>query len=172
MINMKIALLSSIIFFIIFSGIVHAHCPLCTAATGAAVAVTRFYGIDDLVIGLFIGGFILSTTFWFDRVLRKRNRGAEYIPLQTIILISLGLVSTFLSFYWASLLDPSAPTLLGINRLILGTIIGTAVSFSAFEFHKFIRRRFGRSFIPFQGIVFTLLSLTLVGLGFYAVGWL
>jgi uncharacterized membrane protein len=169
---MKIALLSFILFFIIFSGIVHAHCPLCTAATGAAVAVTRLYGIDDLAVGLFIGGFILSTTFWFDRVLKKRNKGTEYIPLQIIILIFLGLVSTFLSFYWANLLGPSASTLFGMSKLILGTIIGIAVSFSAFEFHKFIRRKFERSFIPFQGIVLTLLSLTLVGLGFYVVGWL
>jgi magnesium-transporting ATPase (P-type) len=156
----------------LYTSIAHAHCPLCTAATGAAVAVTRFYGVDDLAVGVFIGGFVLSTSFWFDKILRKRNRGNTYIPLQNIIITILGLVFTILSFIWANLTGPLASSLFGINKLILGTVIGTVVSFSAFEFHKFARKRFERNFIPFQGIVLTLLSLVLINLGFYTAGWL
>ena len=71
--------------------------------------VTRYYGIDDLAVGTFIGGFVLSTSFWFDRILKKRNKGSTYIPLQTTILIVLGVVSTVLTFVIANLTGPANP---------------------------------------------------------------
>ena len=149
-----------------------AHCPLCTAATGAAVAATRFYGVDDLAVGVFIGGFILSTSFWFDRILRKRNKNNEYIPLQGIVLTLSGLVLTILTFVWGNLVGSDLPSLFGINKLILGTVVGTVVAFGAFEFHKILRSNLNKNIIPYQGIVFTLFSLILVNIGFYFAGWL
>ena len=148
-----------------------AHCPLCTVATGTAIAVTRYYGIDDLAVGTFIGGFILSTSLWFDRILKKRNKG-EFIQMQGLFLTLLGLFFTILSYLWLNLSGPLASSLFGINKLFLGTIVGTLVTFSAFELHKIIRKNMQKSLIPFQGIVFTLISLVLINAGFYLVGWL
>ena len=169
--SLRITLLSSILFSLVLLTPAFAHCPLCTAATGAAVLVTRSYGIDDLAVGTFMGGFVLSTSLWSDRILKKRNKGSQYIPLQGLILTLFGLLFTLITFYWANLMGPLLPTLYGLNKLFLGTLVGTAVAFSGFELHKLIRNNMQRSIIPFQGIVLTLLSLIVVNIGFYLVNW-
>ena len=92
--------------------------------------------------------------------------------MQGLFLTLLGLFFTILSYLWLNLSGPLASSLFGINKLFLGTIVGTLVTFSAFELHKIIRKNMQKSLIPFQGIVFTLISLVLINAGFYLVGWL
>ena len=170
--NLRITLLSSILFSLVLLTPAFAHCPLCAAATGATVMVTRAYGIDDLAVGTFMGGFVLSTSLWFDRIIKKRNKGSQYIPMQALILTLFGLLFTLFTYYWANLMGPFLPTLFGLNKLFLGTVVGTVVAFSGFELHKLIRRNMQRSLIPFQGIFLTLLSLVIVNIGFYLVNWI
>lgn len=146
-----------------------AHCPLCTAATGAAVAVARYYGVDDLIVGTFIGGFVISTAFWFNRILRKRNKGEDYLPFQSAIIILLSFILTFVSFHTAGIVSFS--TLFGIDRIFAGMSIGSAISLAAFGFNDFIRKSNGnKNYIPFQVIFMTIAFLSLSALGYYIVG--
>ncbi len=146
-----------------------AHCPLCTAATGSAVALTRFYGVDDLVVGTFIGGFVISTAFWLNRILRKRNKGKDYIPFQSAILILLSFVLTFISFQVAGIY--SVKKLLGVDSILMGMFVGSIVTLFAFSFNDFIKRRNGnKNYIPFQVIFITLAFLLLSVFGYYAMG--
>ena len=68
-----ILLFSSLFSTAIFSNAAMAHCPLCTLATGAAVATARWYGVDDLIVSTFIGGTIISTGYE-SRVKQKDGR--------------------------------------------------------------------------------------------------
>lgn len=156
--------------FILFIKPVFAHCPLCTAATGAAVAVTRWYGIDDLAVGSFIGAFVISTGLWFNKILKKRNKGKEYIPFQSVVLVILVLISTIMSFSLTGLTTSSYFIFFGIDKLIMGTLFGSGMTLFAFWFSKFLRKNMGRTILPFQSIVLTLTFLIVMNLGFYFMG--
>lgn len=148
----------------------HAHCPLCTAATGAAVAAARFYGVDDLIVGTFIGGFIISTAFWFNRVLRKKNKGKDYVPFQLEIISLLSFVLTLISFQTAGIV--SIETLFGIDRIFMGMLIGSLITLFTSGLNDLIRKNNGnKNYIPFQVISLTLAFLSLSVLGYYLVGW-
>ena len=54
--------------------------------------------IDDVIVGTFIGGFVVSTAFWLNRIIKKRNKGKDYLPFQSTIIILISFVSTFVSF--------------------------------------------------------------------------
>ena len=52
---------------------VMAHCPLCTAATIVGVGITRSAGLDDSIIGVFVGAMIISSALWVIKILKKKN---------------------------------------------------------------------------------------------------
>lgn len=132
---------------------VYAHCPLCTAATGAAVAVTRLYGIDDMIIGSLIGAFIISTALWFNNILLKRNRGKAYLPMQQHIISLASFLLTVVSFYIGGLFNALASAYLaGVDRLFLGLLFGTFLTLFGFEIHQIIRRKRGKNYLPMQAI--------------------
>lgn len=169
----RIFLPFSFIFSLIFlTNIAFAHCPLCSAATGAAVAVTRFYGVDDLIVGTFIGGFIISTAYWSNRYLMKRNKKKQYVQFQLPIIIIVSLLLTLVTFYFAGLLKNSNPAFLvfGIDKIAVGSFIGSMITIFAFWFNDFLRKMNGKSFIPFQGILLSLTFLSLTSLVYYLVG--
>lgn len=147
-----------------------AHCPLCAAATAGGVAATRILGVDDTVTGIFVGGFVVSTGLWFNNWLKKKKKGGEFLPLQAAIMVLLSVAFTILTFYMAKLIGSPDPAfmLLGIDKLVLGTLAGTAVTLGAFALHKWVKAiNGGKSIMPFQGIVMTLLCLSITGAVFF-----
>ncbi|HIG97715.1 MAG TPA: hypothetical protein HA230_05225 [Candidatus Aenigmarchaeota archaeon] len=132
---------------------VYAHCPLCTAATGAAVAVTRLYGIDDMIIGSLIGAFIISTALWFNNVLLKRNHRKAYLPMQQHIISLASFLLTAVSFYIGGLFNsPVSAYLVGVDKLFLGLLFGTFLTLFGFELHQIIRKKHGKNHLPMQAI--------------------
>src|SRR3989344_4710120 len=104
-----IFLISSLFSISAFSNFVMAHCPLCTAATGAAVLAARWYGIDDLIVSTFIGGLIISTGYWINNWVHKKSKGKGYIKFQLPILVLFSYVSVVATFYFAGFLGNNSP---------------------------------------------------------------
>src|SRR3990172_4136169 len=50
-----------------------AVCPVCTVAVGAGLGISRALGIDDTVTSVWIGGLILSMSFWLIDWLKKKK---------------------------------------------------------------------------------------------------
>ncbi len=152
--------------------LVFAHCPLCSAATGMAVATARIYGVDDAIVGLFAGGFAVSTALWMNNIAMKRNGKKTFIAYQSHIFVLASLVLTLITLYAAGMFDGNF-VIFGMDKLFFGTIAGTALSFISFEIHQWLRFNNGnRNHIPLQGIVLPLVVLIAAGAGLYGLGWL
>src|SRR3989338_6082029 len=61
---------------------VKAHCPLCTAAVGAAAVSAKYYGMDTSIIGVLIGAFGISTGLWVALKMKK-----QYFKFQTSAIV-------------------------------------------------------------------------------------
>lgn len=148
---------------------VFAHCPLCTAATASAVAVTRWYGVDDMIVGTFIGAFVISTAFWTNRVLRKRNKGKDFMPSQLAILTILSLVLTIVTFYFAGLYGSFV--VFGVDKIVWGLLAGSSITLVAYAMHEFLKSaNHNRTYLPFQVIIITFVFLFMAIFAFYAIG--
>ena len=141
----------------------YAHCPLCTAAVGTGLLVTRLYGVDDTVVGVWIGAFIVSTALWFGRLIERRYRR---LPLHDFTLIASGLALTLLPFYFTGLITPEN-RLFGVNKLLLGMLVGCFIAYSGIFISGKIKEKKGRVLFPFQTIAITLASLILVSFVFW-----
>lgn len=146
---------------------VHAHCPLCTAATGSAVATARLYGLGDTTSGLLLGAFIVSGSMWLNNVLIHRRKGQEYIPYQLAAISTLSMLSV-LSAIYMSFYDEFLG-FMSISLLVYGLIAGSALSYSAFQFHYWLQERYHKSFIRYQGLMVNVLIMLLAIGGVYLI---
>lgn len=172
----KNVLMLAVLFYLFLIRYVSAHCPICTAATGTAVITARWFGIDDLIVGTFFGGFLISSTLWFNNILKNRNKGKEFIPYQGWLLILISLVSTLFIFYTMGLSETSILipkfTIFGVSKLFLGVIIGSIVTLFAFYLHEILRKiNENKNYLPFQSIILSLILLLITSVSFYLLGW-
>lgn len=125
-------------------------CPVCTVTVVAGLGISRYFGIDDLLTAIWIGGFILSFSFVFYAWLIKK-----WPKLRS----PYGIWLTALSMYLLGLLPLiKAPT---IDRILYGVTLGSAVFMLGVWADKFQRTKFEKIFFPFQKVVFPVISLIL-----------
>ena len=142
-----------------------AHCPLCTIGAGAAAAGAAWLGIDNIVIGIFLGASALAMGLWISRLAKKR-----YVPFQKLAISA---------FSFASIIIPVLPIMQGyssiyvslsggygsllnrtyiINSFLLGSMIGAAMVAISPSISGRITKARGKS-VHYQGIILTFLLL-------------
>ena len=169
--RMHLVFLFYFLFILLSVKPVLAHCPICSAATGTLVAGARVAGVDDIVVGTFVGAFAISTAFWISNVITKRFK--RTIPFQPYILSVVSFVSTVISFYMSGLLGtmPSFLYVLGMERLLFGMIVGSILSVAAFEMHTLLRRyNNNTNYLPFQVMIVPITILIAANAMMYLLG--
>ncbi len=161
--------------------LVSAHCPLCTAGAVAGVGAARYFGVDDSIVGLFLGALIISSALWFNKWLKKRVKRINF-PGQEVLLIIITFLLFVIPFYSAGLITnfdmvksmPEHHAMLGlgvygIDKLFFGMIIGSLVIWGAFILSDYIKKKRGKVLWPFQGISFMAVALGILTLIFWLI---
>ena len=129
-------------------------CPVCTVAVGAGLGLSRALGIDDAVTSVWIGGLILSMSFWLFEKIRKYKA----------LVIAGMYVLTLYPLYWTKYIGRATNTAWGIDKILLGTAVGSIVFLIGLAADKWVRAKYGRQFFQFQKVVFPVISLLLASL--------
>lgn len=163
----------SILLFFFSSSKVYAVCPACTIAVGAGLGLSRFLGIDDTISGVWVGGLILSTSLWLISWLEKKNfkifskLNKKLLSYLTIIFIySLVLIP----FWPAGIIGHPVNTILGIDKLLFGTLVGSVFFLLGFWADKKVRQIKGRQLFAFQKVAFPVVSLLIISLVIFFYG--
>lgn len=160
---------------------VSAVCPVCTVAVVAGLGVSRSLGVDDVVTSIWIGGLILSMAFWtIDWIEKSKWREKIYkhvckikcgmtenqaLHLWTIFLMY---ALVFVPLFFTHTIGIARNSLWGIDKIILGTLVGSLVFLVGMATDKIIRKsRDGKQLFHFQKVVFPVLALILSSLVFY-----
>jgi hypothetical protein len=152
---------------------VGAVCPVCTIAVGAGLGLSRFLGIDDAVTGTWLGGIIISSSFWLIDWLRRKNFKAlsfynnfKYKPwlvsflMYAIVLIPLWTTET---------IGHPFNTILGIDKLVFGTAVGSLAFLAGMWLDKKVKRAKGKQLFSFQKVAFPVAALILASLVLFLV---
>lgn len=161
-----LGILSSIIVSLFLVKGVFAVCPLCTIAVAGGVEVSRVLGVDDLITGVWIGGLIVSMSFWFSDWLTKKNflkKGwREVLSLMFFYLLTVPFL------YWGKLIGVANNTFLGVDKIIFGIVIGSMVFVLAVLTDRFLRQiNNNQIFFYYQKVLIPLFFLTITSFVFY-----
>ncbi len=155
-------------------GYVSAHCPLCTAGAGAVAGAAVLFGVQNSVVGLFLGAFAMALGLWFGKKLKFNLKyKEELVGVLSWVLTILPLMPLFKSYTalyvylagdYGSLLNRSYI----VDKFIIGSIVGALIVYIS----PYISRRISeirKKTIDFQGIIITFVLLAVVGIIFQLV---
>ncbi|KPJ67482.1 MAG: hypothetical protein AMJ43_04300 [Coxiella sp. DG_40] len=161
------SLISVLFLNLLFVNTAKAVCPLCTVAVGAGIGLTEWLGIDDTITGLWIGGLIVSLIIWTMYWLDKKNirfRGRKVIVSLAYYLIIV------VPLYPLGVMGNPLNTLWGIDKLLLGIVLGSIFFFMAGMWYFYLKKRNnGRAYFPFQKVVMPVAPLLILSAFFYFI---
>ena len=151
----------------------YAVCPICTVAVGAGLGLSRYLGIDDAITGIWVGGLIISITLWTNDWLKKKDwKFTKKLNEKTTIAVSFLIWTLFVypPLYWAGLIGHPFNTILGVDKLIFGSILGGISFVLGVLTDKKVRKVKGNQLFVYQKVVFPVLFLIITSLVVYFYG--
>ncbi len=143
-----------------------AVCPVCTVAVVAGLGLSRWLGVDDTVSGIWIGGVILSSSFWLAGWLKKKNITFPYL---TVISAVIMYAVVLFPFKFGNIIGHPLNTLWGVDKLILGILAGSVVFLAAVFADRKVREVKGKQLFIFQRVIFPVGALAIASFVFYLV---
>lgn len=150
-----------------------AVCPICTIAVAGGLGLSRYLGIDDSILGIWAGGLMVSLTLWtVDWINKKKFKIFNNVHFVVPYLLSSSfyLLITYPPLFASGIIGHPFNTILGIDKLIFGSILGFFAFLLGVWGDKKVRAIKGKQLFNFQKVVFPVLSLTIFSLVLYLWG--
>ncbi len=146
-----------------------AQCPVCAAGAVAGVGLARMLGVDDTISGVWVGGMMVALTAWTINWLNAKNIHFKgRIILTTLVYYVLFLILPL--YLWTNLLTDPFNMIWGVNKLLLGIIVGSIAFFAANVWYQAIKRRNGNhAWFPLQKVVWPVGSLVILSTIFFSI---
>jgi len=152
--------------FLLTSTPTYAICPICTIAVGAGLGLSRYLGIDDTVSGLWIGALILSSSFWFVDWLTKKYKKIKF-KYTTLSVTILAYILVIVPLWISGIVGHPYNTILGIDKLIIGIVIGSGGFLLALAADKKVRKLRGDQLFNYQKVLFPVSFIAFFSFIFY-----
>lgn len=168
-----LSIIAAIPLFFANTGIAHAVCPVCTVAVGAGLGLSRYFGIDDLVTGIWVGGLVISVSLWTGDWLKKKNfKIFKKITDEQLTIMSFAfwILFTYPPLSLAGIIGNELNKVWGIDKLIIGSIFGAVAFTLGVLADKKARKMYGKQFFNYQKVVFPVLSLVIASVLMYFYG--
>ena len=137
-------------------------CPVCTIAVGAGVGFLREFGVNDLITGLWFGALIVSSIMWFIDWMNRKN---IHFLFRKILVIAVFYAIFIIPLYYIKLggkviMGDPANVMLGMDKILVGVIIGTFIFISAVVSNNYLKKINGdKAVIKYQKVLIPLVFL-------------
>ena len=145
-----------------------AICPVCVVAVGAGLGLSEYLGIDDTIAGLWIGGLLVAMSVWTINYFNKKNWSWGNKDLRDIAIYILFYTLTIWPLWAQGLIGQANHSLYGIDKLILGVIVGSIFFVLAnLAYQKLKAHNNNHAYFPFQKVVMPVGVLLILSFLFY-----
>lgn len=166
MIKIILPLLLSTVYRLLFASPAYAVCPVCTVAIGGGLLLSHYFGIDDLVVGIWIGGLLVAFGLWMATYIKK-----VYIKGQAWLITAFLWATTVYSLKLANFIGNPTCKIHGHDKLLTGIEAGTIAFLIGLGLDAVLRKlnkkNPGKALFPYQKVIlpiFWLLAATILGL--------
>lgn len=139
-------------------------CAVCTVAVGATLGISRKLGIDDTVIGVWLGAFLMLMVVWTIVFCKKKNwrfHGMFWV----ILAVTFSLVIPIYTFGYITY---EARTIFGIDAFLISVIAGAVIIPVSDKLYLFMKKKNGgHAHFPFEKVFVPVAMLALVSFAFY-----
>jgi len=142
-------------------------CQVCTIGVVAGLGLSRWFGVDDTISGVWIGGLLVSLTGWTVNWLKTKKINFKGMIIITALVYYASVITPL---YWKEIIGHPLNKIWGIDKLILGIAFGSVVFAIAVLLYEVMKKKNnGHAHFPFEKIVIPISSLILLSILFYFI---
>jgi hypothetical protein len=142
-----------------------AVCPVCAIAVGAGLGLSRWLGVDDLITGTWVGGLLVTISWWTVEWLDSKK--IKFKGRKILITLAYYLL-TIAPLYYMGIMGHPYNQFWGIDKLLLGIIVGTIFFFGGSILNLWLKKKNGgKVYIKFQRVIIPVAILLLISLFWY-----
>lgn len=165
--NRKILFLGLFFSGFFWANAAKAVCPVCVVAIGTCVGLSRWLGVDDTISGAWIGALLVAMILWTLMEMKKKSWSFSF---DMVIVSLVYYLLIFVPLYYSGIIGHPLNKVFGIDKIIFGTAVGTAIFLLAHWFNLYLKNKNnGKVYFPYQKVVIPLLFLLAVSLLFHFI---
>jgi len=153
--QLAVFLLPVVYYFLFAAFPAQAVCPVCTVAVGGGILLSHYFGVDDLVIGVWAGGLIISLGLWTATFIKK-----NYFKGQSWFLTGFLWLTTVIGLKQAGFIGHPTCKIHGHDKLLSGMVFGSIAFLIGFGLdlglRKINKKNPGKVFFPYQKVILPL----------------
>lgn len=135
--------------------------PICAIGIASGLGISRWLGIDDITLGLWIGALILSLSIQFNIFLVKKGKSFPFsfwvIFIGTYLLSFLPILKTLTQ-------DPVC-NICGLPRIICGSVLGALTLFLVDKANNIMINRHNKKvYFYYQRVIIPIIGLIIVSM--------
>lgn len=159
-----LAILGVIILFFTKPAFANPACGVCTVAVGAALGISRKLGVDDTVVGVWLGALLMLIAFWTMTFCVRRGWKFRWMGALFIV-ISFSLI---IPIYTMDYISYGARTILHVDSFLVSVLLGGAIFFFSEVAYMVMKEgNGGHAHFPFEKVVIPVVSLIIASVAFY-----
>jgi len=152
-------LLFLLLLLVSFEAYANPACAVCTVAVGASLEIARRLGVDDGVVGVWAGAFLIILGYWTLKWMDKKSwhfKGRDFIILASSVAMILFMYISHLTY------TPKAILVFWLDPFFFATICGALVLHYSSEFYQWMKRKNGgHAHFPFEKVFVPVVALVL-----------
>lgn len=147
-------------------------CDLCTLGVIAGLSISRYLGVDDSVVGVWVGACIVALIIMTNAYMEKKNIRFRF--RDTIIALSY-VVFSLISLYYAGVIGLYKNTFMKstsifADKILVSSVVGGVILIVGSALYQWLKaRNGGKAHFPFEKVALPLALLTLTSTTFYFI---
>jgi hypothetical protein len=140
-------------------------CPICTVAVAAGIGILEKWGVDNIIIGIWVGALVVSSIAWMLDYLNRKN--IHFIFKPQLIIISFYLIFVWPLYHWGIMggANKIAFGISWLDRTLFGIIIGTFLFIGAVLYDNYLRKlNDNRIMIKYQRVIVPIVALIIASI--------
>ncbi len=160
----SIVLLSSLL--IMKSVLANPACAVCTIAVGASLEIARRLGVDDSVVGVWAGAFLVLLGFWAIKWFDKKNW--HFAGRDTLLIVLSVAMIGFMYLGKLTYHSEVVGYIFYLDPFLYSVILGAVVFIVSSNFYQWMKKKNGgHAHFPFEKVVVPVVALALTSAYFY-----
>jgi hypothetical protein len=128
-----------------------AQCPVCIVTVGGGMLLAQKLGIDDLLVSIWISALNTVLAFWLAPKFQNDRLKLKFLS-NPLILSFLLLLTTLAYFVFTD--QSGADKILGMDKLILGQILGFLAVVGGNLYYLSLKKKLGKTPFPYAKVAF------------------
>lgn len=152
--------------FFIKSALANPACAVCTIAVGASLEVARRLGVDDSVVGVWAGAFLVLLGYWTIKWFDKKNWHFWHRDA-IIIILSVAMIG-FMYLGKLTYHSEVVGFIFYLDPFLYSVIVGAVVFILSSNFYQWMKKKNGgHAHFPFEKVFVPVAALALASAYFY-----